>query len=72
MRIPNFCCIFAPEIGKLYNNMATAIRNIPTLFGAEADSFLKAAEATENNPGMIDFSHQNKTFTEYFRNNPLW
>jgi len=52
--------------------MATAIRNIPTLFGAEAEAFLRAAEKTESHPGTIDFKEQTKVISEYFRNNPLW
>jgi len=52
--------------------MATAIRNIPTLCGAEAEAFLRAAEAAEANPHTIDFREQTKAFTEYFKNNPLW
>ena len=52
--------------------MATAIRNIPTLFGAEAETFLRAAEEAEAHPGTIDFREQNRAFTEYFRNHPLW
>lgn len=52
--------------------MATAIRNIPTLFGAEADAFLRAAEEAEKHPGTIDFREQTKVITEYFRNHPLW
>jgi len=52
--------------------MATAIRNIPTLFGAEAEAFLRAAEEAESNPGTIDFREQTKVFTEYFKKHPLW
>lgn len=52
--------------------MATAIRNIPTLHGIEAATFLRSAEAVEANPHTIDFREQTKAFTEYFKNNPLW
>jgi len=51
--------------------MATAIRNIPTLCGAEADAFLRAAEATEANPGTIDFRHNAKIVREYLKAHPL-
>jgi len=50
--------------------MATAIRNIPTLFGREADAFLRAAEATEANPGTIDFKVQAKLCREYVMKHP--
>lgn len=36
--------------------MARPIRNIPTLFGAEADAFLREAERVEANPGTIKIS----------------
>lgn len=35
--------------------MATAIRQIPTLFGEEAQAFLRQAEMVESNPGTIQY-----------------
>lgn len=36
--------------------MARPIRNIPTLFGDEAEAFLREAERVEANPGTIKIS----------------
>ena len=38
--------------------MARPIRAIPTLYGKEAEAFLRAAEAVEANPGSITISRQ--------------
>ena len=38
--------------------MARPIRAIPTLYGKEAEAFLRAAEAVEANPGTITVSRQ--------------
>ena len=38
--------------------MARPIRNIPILYGKEADAFLRAAEEAEANPGTITISRQ--------------
>lgn len=35
--------------------MATAIRQIPTLFGKEAQTFLRKAEMVESHPGVIQY-----------------
>ena len=41
---------------KENKTMARPIRAIPTLFGRDAEAFLRAAEATEANPGRISIS----------------
>ena len=38
--------------------MAQPIRNIPILYGKEAERFLRAAEEAEANPGTITISRQ--------------
>ena len=38
--------------------MARPIRAIPTLYGKEAEAFMRAAEAVEANPGTITVSRQ--------------
>ena len=47
--------------------MATAIRHIPTLYGAEAERFLHAAEVVEANPGMVDLSIQAQAVRKYLQ-----
>lgn len=47
--------------------MATAIRHIPTLCGADAERFLHAAEIVETNPGTIDFSKQAQAVRKYLQ-----
>jgi len=43
--------------------MATAIRNIPTLFGHEAEAFLRAAETVEANPATVHISRSEMAAT---------
>jgi len=43
--------------------MATAIRNIPTLFGNEAEAFLRAAEMVEANPVKMRISRSEMAAT---------
>lgn len=38
--------------------MARPIRNIPTLFGVEAQAFLQEAERVEANPGTVKISRE--------------
>jgi len=45
--------------------MAIAIRSIPTLYGEDAEVFLKKAEETEKNNKRINISHNIKLVKEY-------
>ena len=63
-------CIFVPKIFKnkniIYKQfMAIAIRSIPTLYGEDAEVFLKKAEETEKNNKRINISHNIKLVKEY-------
>ena len=52
--------------------MATPIRNIPTLFGKDAEVFLQAAERVEANPGTIDITAEAHALEKYLRKQNLW
>ena len=47
--------------------MATAIRSIPTLYGKEADSFLRAAQEVEAHPGTINMTREAKLMRDYLK-----
>jgi len=47
--------------------MATAIRNIPTLQGAEAAHFLQAAEHVEASTVRVNISREARMMSEYLK-----
>lgn len=62
--------IFAAKLNRTKErkqDMATAIRAIPTLYGETARHFELEAAETEENPGTLDYTHEAEIVMEYLK-----
>ena len=55
------------KIAERANDMATAIRAIPTLYGETAKSFESEAARTEQDPGTQDYRHEAKVVSNFLK-----
>lgn len=55
------------KIAERINDMATAIRAIPTLYGETAKSFESEAARTEQEPGTQDYRYEAKIVSNFLK-----